>query len=170
MDDFREIIKILICHFDSTTNDHHTFNRFPYDHGANLLIVASGAHLQVHPLHLAASAFTLLHLMDTLQLFESVSYIRLNLEPATPLIEDEPTISIWDPGINSEFTPVTDSTTKVKISKFTMLAITSWGKQVCGLEQKHVAIAVSEFFGVFLSTQSCYFSAIYMDGVVYCTA
>src|SRR5688572_5070004 len=102
----------------SMTSDQCTLNQFPYDPDANLFIVTVGGRLQVHRLHLATFVFTLLLVMDTFQLFWSVSYIRPSVEPAKSLIENEPTISIWDPGTSSQFMIVIGSTDKVEISEF----------------------------------------------------
>ncbi|KAH0731595.1 hypothetical protein KY289_002783 [Solanum tuberosum] len=75
VDYFKEIIKLCVCHFDSTTSDQCALNPFPYDPGVNLLIVTFGGCLQVHRLHPTTSVFTLIFMMDTFQLFGSVLYI-----------------------------------------------------------------------------------------------
>ncbi|KAG5581622.1 hypothetical protein H5410_052249 [Solanum commersonii] len=48
--------------------------------------------------------------MDAFQLFRSISYICPTIELAESLIENESTISIWDPGISPEFMTIIGST------------------------------------------------------------
>uniref|UniRef100_M1B0G6 Uncharacterized protein n=1 Tax=Solanum tuberosum TaxID=4113 RepID=M1B0G6_SOLTU len=118
VDYFKEIIKICVCHFDSTTSDQCALNPFPYDPGVNLLIVTFGGCLQVHRLHPTTSVFTLFFMMDTFQLFGSVLYILRTVEPAKSLIEIEPTFSNWKSGFSFVFMIVKGSSDKVEISEF----------------------------------------------------
>ncbi|KAH0722682.1 hypothetical protein KY290_005337 [Solanum tuberosum] len=46
-DDFKEIIKMFVSHFNFTISDQYTLDQFPYDPGANVFIVTSGGRLQV---------------------------------------------------------------------------------------------------------------------------
>ncbi|KAH0762726.1 hypothetical protein KY290_018799 [Solanum tuberosum] len=108
VDDFKEIIKIIVCRIDSISNDQCA--QFPHASGVNLFIVTPSGCLQVHHLHPATSVHALLFVMDAFQLFRSISYMCPTIEPAESLIEYESTISIWDPGISPEFMTIIGST------------------------------------------------------------
>ncbi|KAK6774559.1 hypothetical protein RDI58_029798 [Solanum bulbocastanum] len=115
LDEFKEIIKIFVSHFDSTISDQYTLDQFPYDPSANVFIVTSSGSLQVHQLHPVIFVFNLLLVMDTFQLFGSVFYIRPTVKLAKPLIDNESVISIWDPGITSKFWAIAGSRHSVEV-------------------------------------------------------
>ncbi|KAH0672983.1 hypothetical protein KY290_025264 [Solanum tuberosum] len=121
-----EIIKIFVSHFDSTISDQYTLDQFPYDPGANVFILTSGGSLQVHQLHLATFVFNLLLVMDTFQLFESVSYIRPTVKLAKPLIVNESIISIRNLGISSKFWAITGSRDRVEVLRVFEAVKNNW--------------------------------------------
>ncbi|KAH0721583.1 hypothetical protein KY285_005206 [Solanum tuberosum] len=59
VDDFKEIIKMFVSHFNFTISDQYTLDQFPYDPGVNVFIVTSGFVVSVtfanHPFDLVVT-------------------------------------------------------------------------------------------------------------------
>ncbi|KAG5606695.1 hypothetical protein H5410_028187 [Solanum commersonii] len=140
-----DAVKLETQVFDES--DQYTLDQFPYDPGANVFILTSGGSLQVHQLHPATFVFNLLLVMDTFQLFESVSYIHPTVKLAKPLIDNESIISIRDPGISSKFWAITGSRDRVELSNWEQLGGVEMGVETFNAMYFDRCLWVTEHIG-----------------------